>query len=302
MKMPLKCAWIAGLLIMALPFWAKGKKVNYHETAKLGEFLQEQVFEQNTLVILDLDDTTITTPEGQWLGRSEMFYDLLTREQKRHPEQDKATLASAIDPLLISIYEQAPVIPTDSSLPEVLRSLIKQGVTVVALTARGRGLREVTLGQLERVDVQLSDLGESRWVDLGGNRTFRVEKSGVIFASHGNKKGEVLVRLLEEGFFEGVKNIFLVDDRKYHLEDVGETLQQYKPDIQFTPVHCNYLNGKKTYDASEADRQLMTYLVDHKNESAIKHLLDADPYTQKIINNCSSILPERKKECLSFRK
>ena len=121
-------------------------------TSQPGQFLKEWMqannFPKDTLVVLDLDDTTITTPEGQWLGRSDMFYDLLDREQKKYPEKNKDQLAAMIDPLLIAIYERVPVVATDHKLPSVIRSMQERGVQVIGMTSRGHTTKEVTLYQL----------------------------------------------------------------------------------------------------------------------------------------------------------
>ena len=302
MKTIMRYAWIAVLLLLATVLKAKEQQAGYIETSKPGEFLQRQTLRPETLVILDLDDTTITTPEGQWLGRSEMFYDLLAQEQKKYPDKNKADLAAVIDTLLIAIYWNVPVTVTDDALPSALKQLIAKGVSVIAMTSRGKRTSEVTLDQLDQVDIQFTDLGKPRWVALDEQRQFRIERNGVVFVSHGNKKGEALVRLLKDGVLNGIKHIYLVDDRERHLQDVGRALRKYNPDMHFTPVLCTYLNGKKTYNSLEAYQQLMTYLIDHKDNTVIKRLLNEDHYTQEIINNCSSILPERTKECLSLRR
>ena len=100
----------------------------------------------NTLVILDLDDTVITSPEGQWLGRSEMFYDLLNKELKASPGRSKKEIAEAIDPLLIEVYKRVPVVLTDKCLPEAIKQYQKKGALVIGMTARGHMLWDTTPG------------------------------------------------------------------------------------------------------------------------------------------------------------
>ena len=144
-------------------------------TSQPGEFLKALFVRDDnltkTLIILDLDDTTITSPDGQWLGRSDMFYDLLTRQQKMSPNSSRAELSERIDPLLVAVYHRVPVVLTDPELPGVIATLKKQGGTVIGMTARGKKVREVTLKQLEATGIEFSDIGESRWLKLGGGAT-----------------------------------------------------------------------------------------------------------------------------------
>ena len=66
-------------------------------TSQPGLFLQQKLkdgtLNKQSLVILDLDGTTITTPEGQWLGWPEMFYYLLDKEMQRHPDRQDRLLS-----------------------------------------------------------------------------------------------------------------------------------------------------------------------------------------------------------------
>lgn len=302
MRTNMRYAWIAGLLLLVTTLEARELPSGYFETSKPGGFLKSQSLTPNTLVILDLDDTTITTPEGQWLGRSDMFYDLLAQEQKKYPDKSNVDLASVIDVLLIAVYERVPVTVTDHSLPAVLRSLTDNGVSVIAMTSRGKKVRDVTLKQLEEVGIRFTDLGESRWINIDKERSFRVEKGGVVFASHGNKKGEVLIRLFEEGYFKGKNKIYLIDDRERHLDNVAFALKQYADDIDYIPVHCTYLKNKQPYNSSEANEQLMHFLIDKKEVPEIRALLQHDPYTKEMVNKCSLILSENKEHCQSLKE
>lgn len=297
MKLTQKIVWIAGLVFMAFIHLANGQNTKYLETARPGEFLQKQPLTPETLVILDLDDTTITTPAGQWLGRSDMFYDLLAQEQKKYPDKNKTELAGAIDALLIPVYERVPVTLTDNSLPSVLQSLVSRGISVIAMTSRGKGMREVTLEQLGRVNIHFSDLGLPRWVDLDNHRQFRIEKNGVVFVSHGNKKGEVLIQLLKNRALKTPQQIYLIDDRQRHLDDVGKVLANNYPLIKYTPVLNIFLDETISYDSEAAHRQLTEFLIEHREDQAIKKLLQEDPFTRAYSRNCPDRIPNRSDDC-----
>ena len=297
MKTTLKYAWIAGLLLIIFNHLAYGQTPEHLETVRPGEFLQKQPLSSDTLVILDLDDTTITTPEGQWLGRSDMFYDLLAQEQKKYPDKNKADLATEIDALLVPVYERVPVTLTDNSLPAVLQSLVSKGVSVIAMTSRGQRVREVTLEQLERVNIRFSNLGAARWVDLDNHRRFRIEINGTVFVSHGNRKGEVLIELLKKNILKTPKQVYLIDDRKRHLKDVGNVLTDNYPAIKYTPVLCTFLNGAKPYDSEAAHMQLTEFLIKHRDDQEIKQLLKEDPFTRAFTRRCPDWIPHHSDDC-----
>lgn len=297
MKIALKWVWIAGVLLLAQNVNSKEYLLSSQKTSKPGQFLRSLSLTQETLVILDLDDTTITTPEGQWLGRSDMFYDLLAQEQKKFPGKNKTDLATAIDPLLISVYQRVPVTVTDESLPSVLKSLNKRGVSVIAMTSRGKGVRAVTLEQLERVGVHFTSLGKSRWVNLDDKRAFRVEKNGVVFVGHGNKKGEVLAHLLKEKLIKIPKQIYLIDDREKHLNDVGNVLANSFPSVKYTPVLCTFPEGQKSYDSRAAQVQLTEFLIEHIDDREISLLLKNDPFTRAYTRHCPDHIPHHCDDC-----
>ena len=298
MKTILKYTWIAGLLLMVFNHLAYGQKPVFPETPRPGEFLQKQSISSDTLVILDLDDTTITTPEGQWLGRSDMFYDLLAKEQEKYPNKNKTDLATKIDALLISVYERVPVTLTDPSLPSVLQKLISNGVTVIAMTSRGKRVREVTLEQLERVDIHFSNLGLPRWINLDHQRQFRIDANGTVFVSHGNKKGEVLIELIKKNVVKVPKQIYLIDDRERHLNDVGSALAANYPGIKYTPVLCTFLAGVKPYDSETAYVQLTEFLIEHRKDREIRQLLKEDPFTRSFTSHCPDLIPpQRSNDC-----
>lgn len=282
---------------MVISHLVYAQKFEYLKTGSPGEFLQNRTVTSDTLVILDLDDTTITSPEGQWLGRSDMFYDLLAKEQEKYPNKNKVELAARIDTLLISVYQRVPVALTDTSLPSVLQKLISQGVTVIAMTSRGQKMREVTREQLERVDIHFSELGVPRWMSLDEQRQFRIDANGTVFASHGNKKGEVLIELLKKNVLKVPKQIYLIDDRERHLIDVGNALAGNYPGITYTPVLCTFLDSAKPYDSKAAHVQLTEFLIKYREDPQIRLVLKEDPFTRSFTDHCPELIPHRSEDC-----
>ena len=266
----------------------------------LQKWLEDQGAADQLLVLLDLDDTSITSPEGQWLGRSDMFYYLLKREMAAHPDQSKKEVAERIDPLLVEVYRRVPVIPTDNKLSSTVEQLKSKGVTVLGFTARGRGINEVTLEQLDKTGIQFTDTGPSRFLPIDDNRSFRMER-GVVFVSHGNRKGETLVSLLKNGILAKPARVMLIDDRQRHLDDMAQALSGYDPKIDFQPVFCSYLEGKKPFAPEASERQLLDFLYQWRNDAVIGSVIRKDPFTQNFIKRCKLLPKADSQSCQALR-
>ena len=274
------------------------------KTPAPGQFLQHWAQEvkapQQLLLLLDLDDTSITSPEGQWLGRSDMFYYLLDREMATHPDKSKQEVAERIDPLLVEVYRRVPVIPTDNKLPAIVEQLKSKGVTVLGFTARGRGINEVTLEQLDKTGIHFTDTGPSRFLPIDDKRSFRMER-GVVFVSHGNRKGETLVSLLKKGVLAKPARVMLIDDRQRHLDDMAQALSGYDARIDFQPVLCSYLEGKKPFAAQESERQLLDFLYQWRKDEVIGSVIRNDLFTQDFIKRCKQLPKTGGQSCQALR-
>ncbi len=273
------------------------------ETALPGKYLDNLIRKQddlkNTLVIMDLDDTTITSPEGQWLGRSEMFYDLLKKEMNDAPGQSKKSIAETLDPLLIEVYWRVPVILTDKTIPQNIEKLKERGATVIGMTAKGSTLWDVTLDQLKQTHVQFSDISVPDGFEIGGNKRV-VVKNGVVFVSHGNTKGEVVKALVNSELVqENLNAIVMIDDRMGNLDSVAEVIRRnYSKQVHYTPVLCTYPNSVRKYNSSEAVEQLEVFLANWQKDSVIASLIKTDPFTRKFLKQCaSSSNSKQNKQC-----
>lgn len=294
-----KLLWIWAL-IMLIPGFLRAEIAEQLATAQPGQFLEEWMVQHNypkdILVLLDLDDTAITSPKRQLMGRSDTFYHLLKEEQKLHPEKSKVEVAESIDPLLIPIYFRVPVVPTDERLPEVLKSLKSRNIKVIGMTARGRTLDGVTKDQLERAGIEFADLGPDRKFYLDEKRYIRII-DGVVMVSHGNKKGESLVALIKAGILKKPAQVMLVDDRQRHLDDMAQALKGFDPSIRFNPVLCTFLDTQPEFDPQAANDELIAFLHKSRNDPEISSLIKTDPYTHKVIDQCKSLTKRNQRYC-----
>ena len=284
---------------------AKEPEMEFARTAQPGEFLKQKLeageFGSRTLIILDLDDTTITTPEGQWLGRSEMFYHLVKAEGARFPDKTRQEVVDEIDPLLSLVYKKVPIQLTDSTLPEVFEQLNRKGVTVIGMTARGFPVADATNAQLKQAGVMFSDTGPVRMIAIDKERSFRVEH-GVVMVGQGNKKGEALVALLEQEVLSMPDRVMLVDDHQRHLDSVRDSLNSYKTDIAYMPVLCTFLDGRKSFDPVESEQQLLSFLYQWRHDSQIEAFVKQDVFSQRFIARCKTMGQTENPHCLPLQK
>ncbi len=239
-----------------------------------------------TLIVLDIDDTILASPTGQWLGASVMFYGLMKETLERNPDWSKRQAADYLDPLLVHLYRRIPLDLVDSTLPEVIDTLKKRGARVIGMTSRGIVTKEVTLWQLSQFGVTFTDTGSQRDILLPEARTSLIEH-GVVFTGHGNRKGEVLDFLLKEGqttlsnIFSNIHRIIMIDDQVRHLVDVGNTLTEQT----FTPVLCTYPATQPEYNHKEAVLQLRQFLKLWKDrDKVISEMIENDPFTKTMVD------------------
>lgn len=295
--------WFMALIIN--PLVASEGSLEPARTSQPGLFLEEQLkqglFDSKALVILDLDDTTITTPEGQWLGRSEMFYYLVSKELEQAPGKTRQQIVNEIDPLLNLVYARVPVQLTDPTLPGVFQQLQDKGIIVIGMTARGFPVADVTNAQLQATSVRFTDTGPAQMVSINENRQFRIEH-GVVMVGQGNKKGEALVALLKEKILPVPKQVMLVDDHERHLNSVRDALTGYLPAVSYQPVLCTYLEGRKPFDANESEQQLLAFLYQWRNDDELSRFIRQDHFSQCFISNCRSSGPAAYPQCHSLQQ
>ena len=273
-----------------------------YETATPGKFLQEWMDDttsmQGTLVLLDLDDTSISTPANTWLGSSEMFYQFRDQLREKYPHLTKQQVMARMDPLFLAVFSQTPVILTDHRLPETIDRLKKSGVNVIGITARAPTTSSVTLKQLQQLGLSFSASLKDSHIDMKGNYPVEV-KGGVMFVGHGYPKGSALVALLKAGKLGHPKKIILVDDRDEHLKSTSEALTTWNKTISFIPVLCTYPQGRREgYQDKAAKTELLHLLYDHRENAEFKRLIKYDLYTASfIVEECEQPSSENKAAC-----
>ncbi|WP_281648137.1 DUF2608 domain-containing protein [Parendozoicomonas sp. Alg238-R29] len=240
---------------------------------------QNACLPETILIILDIDDTVLTTPHGQWLGSSAMFYGLLAETQQQYPGWTRKQAAEHIDVLLSAIYPRVPLQLTDTSLPQTLHTLRDKGFRVSGMTSRGLGVKDVTLWQLQQANIEFMGTQFSSPHTTLNEPSIRIE-SGVVFVGHGNTKGDILKKLLaKEPQFQNIEKVIVIDDRQKHLDDIQSSVT----DREIVTVLCSYPQSRVPYNNEQGRVQMKAFLEQWRDDAVIGHLINNDRYTQSLL-------------------
>ena len=310
MKKKLNIAGFAVLLLITLQIFAGNRSAETditQQTDKPGAFLSEWSGNnsslKDTLILLDLDDTCISTPSNRWLGSSIMFSHLRDQVALKYPDKTVKEAVNYIYPLIAEINLRTPVVLTDDQLPLVVRKLIKQGVAVLGFTARAEKLMSVTLHQLKRVNLYFNRQIGSSVIQLE-NKNSIYAKKGVVFIGVDNKKGDAAVALLASGKLPyKPSKVLLIDDMQKNLDSTQEALEAHNPDITFIPVRSTYPEKHhQSYQDKPAKEELLKFLYQHRRERHISKLIRKDAFTSDIIaEQCKDPSPDNVRACKILR-
>ena len=252
-----------------------------HPGEYITQWLSQAEKPANSLIILDIDDTILTTPQGQWLGNSQMFYTLLEQALVDNPNWSRLQAAEHIDTLLLAIYPRVPFSLTDPELPLALDQARQQGARVLGMTSRGLSMKAVTHWQIDQAGIHFSTTGSPKQMKLDHSR-FSILEQGIAFVSHGNRKGEVLAHMLTEetAILPDIERILVIDDRQKHLDDIAATVTS----IPVTTVLCTCPASQRVYQPEIAKQQLKTFLHHWRNDTFIQNLLKTNAYAQSFLN------------------
>lgn len=212
------------------------------EVKTLSEALKSQSITHDTWVVLDLDETVMTSMLGEaWFGA--MF---------AHVKAIGKDPSAEIDNILTIYYNVQHYIrnePVEKNIAPLIRALQDIGVTVIGLTARGFNLKRHTNRQLAHIDIDLS-----RGTILEDDEEHNYK--GVIYCDGGNK-GEILSSLLDK---HHPSNMIMLDDKLKHLETVGRTCESRG--IQFTGFRYGHLDERTASMDMDESLRLMAHLWD----------------------------------------
>lgn len=203
--------------------------------------MQALVFESNdfetlvphvqpgTLVVLDLDDTVMTTVGH--LGSQAWVNYMIARLMKKGLDLGDALGITASLQLLF--YTQISMVPVEQKIPEIIKDLQNNNVPVIALTSRTLAIEEVTLKQLDSIGVDFSNNTLYQGKIKRGITSLALYADGIIFCT-GNDKGQILFQFLDAIGYVPQKIVF-VDDQLKNVIKVESAAEQRG--IDFVGIH-----------------------------------------------------------------
>ncbi|MCY4328638.1 MAG: DUF2608 domain-containing protein [Endozoicomonadaceae bacterium] len=260
---------------------------DYSKTSTPGAFLldwmKKQPLTKDTLILLDLDETVLSTSADGWLYPNN-YYSLCEEQIKKHPELSSVNVELRVTPLFThAAFLNRDFHLTDEQLPEAIELLKSEGCTVLGFTSRENDLIPDTIKWLQKLNVNFSQVPDDE-IEMGKDRHPLFIKKGVVFIGVTSTKGEALTKLLDSGKLQKPDNILFIDDRISNLETTTEAVTKRKDPIVFFPVLSTYPQITfKPYDSKAVNNALLRFLVDNIEDNEIKALLENDAYTKELV-------------------
>lgn len=203
----------------------------------------DQAAARKTLLVLDIDDTLLTS--RVFFG-SDSWYEW----EKTLPAEQK--VLCKFDLIALN-YEAGTQVLTQADAPELVNALT---VDRILLTSRGANYRGGTIRELKQAGYQLpAPLGNPTrgsmwtWIDPETNKPTPVSYDNGVFMTTGANKGLVLVDLLKERGLH-YDHIILADDGRRNIDNMQAALAKAGISyhgLWYTPVD-------KTVSADEAEQ------------------------------------------------
>ncbi|MEX0848659.1 MAG: DUF2608 domain-containing protein [Candidatus Dependentiae bacterium] len=204
------------------------------------------------LLMFDIDNT-LAHPIGL-IGSDEWFVHMI--EQQKGQGKDFIQALNNVLPIYYEVQLKVPLQLIEQSTPQLLIELQKEGVDVIALTARSLPLVNRTIEQLSAIDIDFSHNHIGPVFVLRNAPHLYMYKRGILFSGD-NNKGEALMDFLAYCDMKPEKIIF-VDDKLHNLHKVEAVVEQQ--DIPFVGIrYCRLDEHVQNFDEQLADNELHAF-------------------------------------------
>ncbi len=251
----------AFILFLAISSTLFGKIIEVSHFEEIKEYAQP-----DTLLILDIDNTLITT--AQEVGSDQWF----SHRRKWYFEQQGCDQQEALERALAeweAVQNVTKVKPVEPQIPEIVKQL-QEHFVVMGLTTRGLGLATRTIYQLLDIDIDLSSSAmTAEDIPLLNPRAI-LFRQGVLFTS-GTHKGKALLKLFNQLDFYP-KRIVFINDKSNNLREVEVACEERG--IPFLGLRYGFLDAKvKAFRADIANMQFNYFkkiLSDHEAKQLVE--------------------------------
>jgi FMN phosphatase YigB (HAD superfamily) len=204
------------------------------ETNQLNDLVHHLEGER-VLVIFDLDNTLVEAAHEK--GSDQWFSALFGHYVRQGMTEQQAV--EKIIPYYFYLHRTLSLQLVEQHIPFFIEELKKQGIMVIALTARSNELVERTFEQLAEVGLDFSGSCFGGAIDVEEACSW-CSRRGIIFCGN-NNKGRVLMQVLDHLQYKPEKIIF-VDDKLKHVQAVQE--YAHERGIAFVGIRYNRLDEK----------------------------------------------------------
>ena len=192
---------------------------------QIQDFIQKEQLNNDLLIVLDIDNTVMKMNKNfgsdQWFNWQK---DLLGTSSEDLLVKDFAELLE-LQNVIFSLSYMSPV---EKGMKSFIEGFQKKNISLVALTSRGPEMRNNTLRELERANIDFSHTAIEGNFDISFKRATTYRHG--IFMTSGQLKGEMLKYLIETGP-KRYRHIIFVDDHKKHTDNVYNTFKDSESEI-----------------------------------------------------------------------
>lgn len=179
--------------------------------------LNTQLFDKDTLVIFDIDNTILR--QDSVIGTHQWGDYMRERAIRTGMPQDDASRYQ--HEAFAELQPYLRVVLIEEEIKKILKDLENRRVPHFALTARAESLKNTTISQLTVVN---HSFAKNFPMQIDNKKLEKFLKDGVVF-SGGVPKGELLKTIIENSQVKPKKIVF-IDDKLYNLESVEKSMAE----------------------------------------------------------------------------
>lgn len=230
---------------------------------------------EGSLVIFDLDDTLIKTPE---LIGSDTWFTFLTEEQTKKGLTYNEAVEQVL-PLYFFVRNIVHVELVEPCAPAFIAHLRQQNIQVMALTSQSLPLIAKTTKEMDRLGIHFFITEASNNI-FGLSITHNAKFVNGILFSGNNHKGDTLFQLLDL-INAAPSNIIFIDDKESNVKKVESAVEAHG--ISFIGLHFTGADTwKNEFNQTLANKQLYAFKV---NYGLAPRTEDAHPLAKKELTN-----------------
>lgn len=245
-------------ILLLLPFTLFAKIIESDDIRTVMNYVYDTHHHKDILVVFDIDNTIGHIKDG--FGGDEWFRALF---QKRLLSGEPIHVALAeVLALYFPIQKTLWLDPVQEETPKLIQFLQDVGIATMALTSRSLPIKERTLVQLDRINIDFTRCSPfEKDIDLSRTNEKHLQaiyQKGVLFSAE-NDKGELLIHFFNTVNYHPQKVIF-IDDKLKYVEQLERAMKT--ADIPYIGIRYSKLDEKvASYRLEDHADRLKTFFA-----------------------------------------